>query len=150
MAQLINMPSITGGTADAKISQLQSYMYQLVTQLNYTIMTLESAKGTNDEKTEAGALDASAEAIYDSILPLLKQSTELINTISNSVVEKTNYLYATPLWLVTEGQCDTASDVAISRELYRIRDTLNTNAGGFMFDKTDGVVVRWVGDNGTV
>ena len=84
MSSNLRYPNITGQSESAKLAQVQSYLYQLVDQLNYALNTIESesvgaaaAAATASSKTEPTPQDA--KATFSSIKSLIIKSADIVN-----------------------------------------------------------------------
>lgn len=85
-ASMLRLPSITATSSDGKLDQMQSYLYQMVEQLNWALSTVngsltpaevrqivKSAEG--EELTEAEALKR-----FNSIKGLIIKSADIVNS----------------------------------------------------------------------
>ncbi len=80
----IRLPNITGTTPEAKISQLQSYLHQLVEQLNMSLNTLdglvpESKSTVIAASDNANSTKQDALATFNEIKTLIIKSSDIIS-----------------------------------------------------------------------
>ena len=78
----IRLPQVTGGSVEKQIAQLQSYMYQMVEQLNYALNAIGSS---SEEKTEIVTTEKGSEISpeeaqknFDSIKALIIKSADIV------------------------------------------------------------------------
>lgn len=99
MSGNIRFPNITGGTDTAKLVQIQSYLHQLVQELNYSLANIEaggngkvlmtgSAGGTTDaEKKE------DARATFNAIKALIIKSADVVNAYYDVISKRLEGVY---------------------------------------------------------
>lgn len=81
----LRFPNITGATADAKVAQMQSYIHQLVGQLNFALNAVDKAtKGDTSGVAYNGggsssATDADAADTFDKVKALIIKSADIVN-----------------------------------------------------------------------
>lgn len=81
----LRFPNITGTTADAKVAQMQSYIHQLVGQLNFALNAADKAtKGDTSGVVYNGggsssATDADAAETFDKVKALIIKSADIVN-----------------------------------------------------------------------
>ena len=74
----LRFPNITGTTADAKVTQMQSYIHQLVGQLNFALNAADKAtKGDTSGVVYNG--DADAAETFDKVKTLIIKSADIVN-----------------------------------------------------------------------
>lgn len=82
MAVDIRLPNITKGTPTQQMEQMQSYLYQLVEQLNWALSAVESGNGTSvTAKSGAGSApvpSATPIETFNSIKALIIKSAEIV------------------------------------------------------------------------
>ena len=90
MSMDIRLPNITATTAEGKLQQMQSYMYQLVEQLNWALNTVEtvqsgyvspSVKVTNSESMSP----KEAEDTFNSIKALIIKSADIVKAYEDTM-----------------------------------------------------------------
>ena len=84
MAIDIRLPNITGKTTPEQVSQLQSYMYQMVQQLNWALNTISSAEVGDTSKvllpSQAETLsEKEALSTFESIKDLIIKSADIVS-----------------------------------------------------------------------
>lgn len=84
MSSNFRYPKITGQSDSSKLAQVQSYLHQLVDQLNYALSAIEpgsagpaAAAATASSKTEPTPQDA--KATFSSIKSLIIKSADIVN-----------------------------------------------------------------------
>lgn len=93
----IRFPNITASTDAGKLQQMQSYMYQLVEQLNWALNTVESAQGGNtsavvyQQKKPATAQEA--EDTFNSIKSLIIKSADIVKAYEDTILTSFNGKY---------------------------------------------------------
>lgn len=78
----IRLPNITASTEAGRLQQLQSYMYQLVGQLNWALNNIDSIGATPTEKPSTGASTVSKDdpiSNFNSIKGLIIKSADIVN-----------------------------------------------------------------------
>ena len=87
----LRFPNITGTTADAKLTQMQSYIHQLVGQLNFALNAADKAtKGDTSGVVYNGggsssATDADAAETFDKVKALIIKSADIVNAYYNQM-----------------------------------------------------------------
>lgn len=87
----LRFPNITGTTADAKLTQMQSYIHQLVGQLNFALNAADKAtKGDTSGVVYNGggsssATDADAAKTFDKVKSLVIKSADIVNAYYNQM-----------------------------------------------------------------
>ena len=93
----IRLPNITAPTDAGKLQQMQSYMYQLVEQLNWALNTVESAQGGNTSAVvyQQGEPSTSQEAedTFNSIKALIIKSADIVKAYETTIFEDFNGEY---------------------------------------------------------
>lgn len=90
----IRFPNITASTDAGKLQQLQSYMHQLVQQLNWALNTTESSgSGTVPQKVSVKTSEAlspkEAEDTFNSIKALIIKSADIVKAYEETI--RTNF-----------------------------------------------------------
>ena len=83
-------PNITAKDEAGQLRQMQSYMFQLVEQLNYAMKTVESGSSgavsyQNKAASAAGSEDAKAQAAFNSIKSLIIKSADIVNAYYEAI-----------------------------------------------------------------
>lgn len=90
----LRFPKITAKDAEGQLMQMQSYMFQLVEQLNWAMKTIESgtsgsvAYTGNTSATAAGGADAKAQTTFNSIKALIIKSADIVNAYYETINAK--------------------------------------------------------------
>ena len=89
----IRFPNITATTTEGQMSQMQSYMHQLVEQLNWALATVDSAIGGNTSSVvmtqQSGSKSKEEEAVdtFNSIKALIIKSADIVTAYEESIKE---------------------------------------------------------------
>jgi hypothetical protein len=94
----IRLPNITALTEEGQIQQMQSYMYQLVEQLNWALNTIESAQGGNTSpavvyQQSKPTTPQEAEATFNSIKALIIKSADIVKAYETTIFSDFNGKY---------------------------------------------------------
>lgn len=93
----IRLPNITASTDSGKLQQMQSYMLQLVQQLNWALNTVESAQsGSSIPAVRYESKPASpkeAEETFNSIKPLIIKSADIVKAFETTIFSDFNGKY---------------------------------------------------------
>lgn len=94
----IRLPNITAPTEAGKMQQMQSYMYQLVEQLNWALNTIESSGGGNASsaivyKQSEAVSPKEAEATFNSIKALIIKSADIVKAYEQTIMTNFNGKY---------------------------------------------------------
>lgn len=98
MSSNLRYPNITGQSESAKLVQMQSYLHQLVDQLNYALKTIETgstgtaaAASTASSKAESTPQDA--KATFSSIKSLIIKSADIVNAYYDEINHRLSGVY---------------------------------------------------------
>lgn len=75
----IRKPMITAPTAEGQITQIKSYLIQLVEQLNFALQTLESGAGNVSPTTAGEAPLKLTQGLFSEIKSLIMKSSDIVN-----------------------------------------------------------------------
>ena len=94
----IRLPNITASTPEGKMQQMQSYMYQMVQQLNWALSTIESAQSGSTSvavkyQQSAPATEKEAEETFNSIKALIIKSADIVNAYETTIFSNFNGKY---------------------------------------------------------
>ena len=93
----IRLPNITASTEEGKLQQMQSYMYQLVEQLNWALNTVESAQGGNTSavvyQSREPTTAQEAEDTFNSIKALIIKSADIVKAYETTIFSDFNGKY---------------------------------------------------------
>ncbi len=94
----IRLPNITAPTEEGKLQQMQSYMYQLVEQLNWALNTIESAQGGNASpavvyQQREPSTPQEAEETFNSIKALIIKSADIVKAYETTIFSDFNGKY---------------------------------------------------------
>lgn len=91
------LPNITAPTEEGKLQQMQSYMYQLVEQLNWALNTVETAQSGNTSAVvyQQREPDAAQEAedTFNSIKALIIKSADIVKAYETTIFSDFNGKY---------------------------------------------------------
>ena len=94
----IRLPNITASTDAGKLQQIQSYMYQLVEQLNWALNTVESAQAGNTSPSlvyqqREPSTPQEAENTFNSIKALIIKSADIVKAYETTILNDFNGKY---------------------------------------------------------
>lgn len=86
----IRLPNITASTESGKLQQMQSYMIQLVQQLNWALNTIEAAESGNTSapvvyQQSKPTTSQDAEETFNSIKALIIKSADIVNAYEETI-----------------------------------------------------------------
>ena len=85
----IRFPNITAASADGKMAQMQSYMHQLVQQLNWALNTVSEAEKGNTANVTIAAKDGispeDAADTFNSIKALIIKSADIVKAYEETI-----------------------------------------------------------------
>ena len=95
----IRLPSITADTEAGKLKQMQSYMYQLVEQLNWALSNVDSGtlgyaaytSGTGSSASDK--TNSAAQATFNSIKSLIIKSADVVNAYYDVIRSRLEGVY---------------------------------------------------------
>lgn len=91
MSMDFRFPNITAKDEAGQLRQMQSYMFQLVEQLNWAMKTVEGGSSgattyaSNASGTAAGGTDAKTQATFNSIKSLIIKSADIVNAYYETI-----------------------------------------------------------------
>lgn len=161
MAINLRLPNITGRTAEEKISQLQSYLYQVVEELNLSLTTVNSSiesKGSYAKSSESASKNTqSAQNVFNSIKDLIIKSADIINAYCEELQKTYDGLYVaesdfgtfqqeTNQKIIENSQSITSLFVDLQTINAEVKSSMTTNAWirTGLIDEVDGVPVYGV------
>lgn len=90
----IRLPSITGHSDREKLQQVQSYMYQLVEQLNYALSTVTKEAAEVAQTTAAASkTEDDPQTSFNAIKALIIKSADIVNAYYDTISTKLDGLY---------------------------------------------------------
>ena len=90
----IRYPNITGENQTVQLKQMQSYLHQLVEQLNWALNAIDkqtspdSSASVNSVKGGASKTDKSPEATFSEIKSLIIKSADIVNAYSEEISKR--------------------------------------------------------------
>lgn len=97
MAYELRYPNITGATEREQLSQVKSYLYQLVDQLQFALTTVESsavsAYAPQKQTASSSGPTEDAVAIFASIKALIIKSADIVNAYYDEINTRLEGLY---------------------------------------------------------
>ena len=98
MSMDIRLPNITATTAEGKLQQMQSYMYQLVEQLNWALNTVETVQSgyvspSVKVTTSESMSPKEAEETFNSIKALIIKSADIVKAYEETMHTEFNGEY---------------------------------------------------------
>ena len=92
MSTEIRLPNITATTEAGKLQQVQSYLFQLVEQLNFALKSVDSVAGSNVVMETGGSTGVKREqetqASFNSIKALIIKSADIVNAYYDVIIER--------------------------------------------------------------
>ena len=91
----IRRPNINAPTAEGRIKQIESYLYQLTNQLNFAIKSTESMSGVTVKDQDGNELsaNASAEKTFFMVKDLIIKSADIVNAYYETISKKLSGQY---------------------------------------------------------
>lgn len=94
----LRLPNITDVTPDGKLQQIQSYMYQLVQELNWALNTIETGSSSQSVTSMSGTTavtdkEKDAQASFNDIKALIIKSADIVTAYYEEMKEKFDGLY---------------------------------------------------------
>lgn len=94
----IRLPNITATDTEGKMAQMQSYMHQLVEQLNWALATVDNAISGNTSNVSVTSQNASKSEensvdTFNSIKALIIKSADIVNAYEEEMMEDFNGKY---------------------------------------------------------
>lgn len=87
----LRFPNITSTTAEGQMAEMQSYMHQLVQQLNWALNTIDDARAGNNSSVvinNGGGISAEeAEDTFNSIKSLIIKSADIVKAYETTLKE---------------------------------------------------------------
>lgn len=94
MSYTFKLPNITAATAEGKLVQMQSFLYQTVEQLNWALNTIESGTASgnlvyqNTKKTGGSSDQEKAVSTFNEIKSLIIKSADIVNAYYEKINAK--------------------------------------------------------------
>lgn len=92
MSSEIRLPNITATTDAGKLQQVQSYLFQLVEQLNFALKSVETAASSNVVMETARSTgvqrEQEAQVSFNSIKALIIKSADIVNAYYDVITER--------------------------------------------------------------
>lgn len=94
----LRFPMITGATEKEQLTQIKSYLHQLVEQLQWSLNSIDNVqiqyiqtptKNTSSKKTD----EKGTQATFDALKPLIIKSAEIVEAYYEEITEKLEGLY---------------------------------------------------------
>lgn len=99
MGANIRLPNITAKDTEGKMTQMQSYMHQLVEQLNWALDTVDSAIGGNPHNIKMSSAQSSSMSdqdaldTFNAIKALIIKSADIVLAYEDAMKETFNGIY---------------------------------------------------------
>jgi hypothetical protein len=98
MSSNLRYPNIKGQSDSAKLAQVQSYLHQLVDDLNYALKTIETgstgtAAGASTTSSKKEATPQDAKATFSSIKSLIIKSADIVNAYYDEINHRLSGVY---------------------------------------------------------
>lgn len=166
----LRYPNITGKTDTEQVSQMRSYLHQLVDQLNWALNTVESAKAGNTAavvyEQNKPATPQDAEETFNSIKALIIKSADIVKAYETTIFSDFNGKYFAESDFGTfvsetnrkveensKGVTDSFTSInTIKTDLGEVKDYVETTEGyikrGILADGSTGIEVGETNENG--
>ena len=164
MINEFRLPNITAANDSGKLVQMQSYLYQLVEQLNWAMKNVgstdlpASTAAGQSTKTSAQQSVAEAQATFNSIKSLIAKSAEIVNAYYDKISARLDGVYVAEsdfgIYVEQTSQEITANSTAIEQfytDLQQIITDIETDISeisvnahirsGKLYSKDDGTPV---------
>ena len=93
----IRLPNITGNTEAAQLAQIKSYLYQMVSQLNYALSTMEAGTGVVDVRENPVSVSTQQKedpaSTFNSIKALIIKSADIVIAYYDEIVKRLEGVY---------------------------------------------------------
>ena len=92
----IRLPNITANTDQGKLLQVQSYLHQLVQELNWALTTIESGNNVQSQKKTSSSNAVTKQEMatsYNELRSLIIKSSETVKAYSEAAEERYKSLY---------------------------------------------------------
>ena len=154
----IRLPNITASTEAGKLQQMQSYMYQLVEQLNWALNTVESAQAGNTSapvvyQQNKPTTDLEAEETFNSIKALIIKSADIVKAYEETIRTDFDGYYVAESDFGTYTEKTNLSIAENSRgidEVYTSVQTITNADGTGSMDVLDGYIKRGILPDGSM
>ena len=99
MSYDIRLPNITGTDTGTRVAQMQTYLYQLVEQLNWALNTLNSAESGDSEAknkivvNEGELSESEAQGTFNSLKGLIIKSADIVTAYETELRKSFDGLY---------------------------------------------------------
>lgn len=100
MSMDFRLPNITAKDEAGQLKQVQSYLFQLVEQLNYAMKTVDGGTsagaayvGSSSSSSVAGETEAKSQATFNSIKSLIIKSADIVNAYYEAINRKLSGIY---------------------------------------------------------
>ena len=94
----IRLPNINAPTTEGQVAQLQSYVYQMVQQLNWALNTISSVEPGDDsnvsiDRASAGISPEEAQDTFNSVKSLIIKSADIVQAYEETIKKNFNSTY---------------------------------------------------------
>lgn len=165
MSLAIRLPNITGGSAEAQLAQLKSYLYQMVGELNYALTTVESAaaaKDVSNATTAAGQEKEDPLSTFNSIKAMIIKSADIVTAYYDEIKKRLAGVYVAeasfPDGIAAYIQTTSNNVIANSEHISQMYENIQTILSDIESLQDDQINVRahiktgllyYVGEDGT-
>ena len=133
----IRLPNITATSEAGKLQQVQSYLFQLVEQLNYALKSVDSAAGSNVVMETARSTGVKREqetqASFNSIKALIIKSADIVNAYYDVITERLSGEYVAEsefgTYRETTEQTITKTSTMVSQNFSNIQEIITDLEG---------------------
>ena len=137
MSTEIRLPNITATTESGKLQQVQSYLFQLVEQLNYALKSVNSAAESNVVMETASSTGAKreqeAQASFNAIKALIIKSADIVTAYYEKINQKLSGEYVAQsefgTYRETTEQTITKTSTAVEQNFHSIQQIITDLEG---------------------
>lgn len=162
----IRLPNITGGSAEAQIAQLKSYLYQMAEQLNYALKTMDNGTTiVNTSGVSSSVSDQQKEdpaSTFNSIKSLIIKSADIVTAYHDEIKKRLDGVYVAeasfPDGIATYIQTTANEVISTSEYISQMYENVQTILSDIEGIKNDQISVKahiktgllyYVGEDGT-
>ena len=89
----IRLPNITADTERGKLEQIRSYLFQMVSDLNYALTTVEKSATEKAPVSAKQTTGAAAQAVFPEIKSLIIKSADIVNAYYDEISKRLEGVY---------------------------------------------------------
>lgn len=129
----IRLPNITATTESGKLQQVQSYLFQLVEQLNFALKSVESAAGSNvvmeTARSTGVAREQETQTSFNAMKALIIKSADIVEAYAEEIGRKLSGKYVAKsefgTYIETTDQTIKANSDKISQQFSSVQQIIS-------------------------